>query len=564
VVSMSCVTMLYLVCGVYSAMLHSVQAMELGRIIRVDNFDSESYKELAAGYLTKFGYMTQSKSVQSSSLQSLDRAISKFQEFAGLEQSGKLTQETIQFMQMPRCGVKDIIEEDEDSPRLRLKITRSKRYALQGSRWRVRNLTYKISKYPIKSGLSKREVDETMKKAFEVWEKATDLKFEKKTSGKVHIDIRFERRSHGDDDPFDGEGGTLAHAFFPVFGGDAHFDDDEDWTVDTPRGTSLLMTASHELGHSLGLSHSNVRRSLMAPFYRGYEQDISLDSDDIRGIQALYGDNQSTTTKKNNDDGIAVRTNSVPTPTPRTTTPAAKDFDNKDLCRGNLDTMVTMKNKVTYAFNGNKYWKLTETSVEPGYPRPISEGWKGLPGNLDAAFTWTNGKTYFFKGSQYWRFSEVGRMDRGYPKDFSKGFSGVPENVDGAMVWPVNKKIYFFKGSQYWKFDPDKSPPVDVSYPRPISNWDGIPNNIDSAMQYSNGKTYFFKNGKYYRFDDEKFSLDEDANPPFPRETGFWWFGCQSNSVRLTKQSVDDANDYVIDYPNDGFDDTADVMWNAY
>ena len=83
----------------------------------MDNFDSESYKELAAGYLTKFGYMTQSKSVQSSSLQSLDRAISKFQEFAGLEQSGKLTQETIQFMQMPRCGVKDIIEEDEDSPR---------------------------------------------------------------------------------------------------------------------------------------------------------------------------------------------------------------------------------------------------------------------------------------------------------------------------------------------------------------------------------------------------------------------------------------------------------------
>jgi len=399
-----------------------------------------------------------------------------------------------------------------------------------------------------------------MKKAFGVWEKATDLKFEKKNSGKVHIDIRFERRSHGDDDPFDGEGGTLAHAFFPVFGGDAHFDDDEDWTVNTPRGTSLLMTASHELGHSLGLSHSNVRRSLMAPFYRGYEKDVKLDEDDIKGIQALYGD-QSAVTKKNTDDGIGVRSNSVPTTTTTRTTnpgPKPKDFDNKELCRGNLDTMVTVKNGITYAFHANKYWKLTETSVEPGFPRPISEGWDGLPGNLDAAFTWTNGKTYFFKGSQYWRFSEVGRMDRGYPKDFSKGFSGVPSNVDAAMVWPVNKKIYFFKGSQYWKFDPDKSPPVDISYPRPISNWEGIPNNVDSAMQYSNGKTYFFKDGRYYRFDDEKFTLDEDANPPFPRETGFWWFGCQSNSVRLTKRGEDDVNDYVIDYDSD---DISDVMW---
>ena len=125
------------------------------------------------------------------------------------------------------------------------------------------------------------------------------------------------------------------------------------------------------------------------------------------------------------------------------------------------------------------------------------------------------------------------------------------------MVWAVNKKIYFFKGSQYWKFDPEKSPPVDASYPRPISNWEGIPTNLDAAMQYSNEKTYFFKDGKYYRFDDEIFSLDQDANPSFPRETGFWWFGCQSNSVRLTKQSA--SSDYVIDYSSDGVDD---VMWN--
>ena len=81
-----------------------------------------------------------------------------------------------------------------------------------------------------------------------------------------------------------------------------------------------------------------------------------------------------------------------------------------------MDTIVTVKNDSTYAFYGNKYWKLTDTAIAPGYPRSISSDWDGMPGNLDAAFTWKNGKTYFFKGDKYWRFSEVGIMDRGYPK----------------------------------------------------------------------------------------------------------------------------------------------------
>ena len=50
-------------------------------------------------------------------------------------------------------------------------------------------------------------------------------------------------------------------------------------------GTNLLQTAAHEFGHSLGLSHSDVRSALMAPFYKGWEPNLKLDRDDIDAIQ---------------------------------------------------------------------------------------------------------------------------------------------------------------------------------------------------------------------------------------------------------------------------------------
>ncbi|XP_012278476.1 matrix metalloproteinase-14 isoform X2 [Orussus abietinus] len=457
----------------------------------------------AMRYLSQFGYLPPANPTSGGiiSEETMVRAITEFQSFAGLNVTGILDDDTAHLMSLPRCGVKDRVGPSSDG--------RSKRYALQGSRWRVKKLTYKISKYP--RILERNAVDKEIAKAFSVWSEYTDLTFTPKKSGQVHIEIRFEKGEHGDGDPFDGPGGTLAHAYFPVYGGDAHFDDSEQWTVNSYRGTNLFQVAAHEFGHSLGLSHSDIKSALMAPFYRGYDPTFTLDTDDIQGIQALYG-------SKTDDEGTGTSHRT-------TVSPSGSEEDPRLCMNPKVDTMFNSAEGHTYAFQGDHYWKLTADGVASGYPRLISNSWKGLPGNIDAAFTYKNGKTYFFKGSKYWRY--VGkRMDGSYPKDISEGFTGIPDNIDAATVWTGNGKIYFYKGTKFWRFDPAQRPPVKSTYPKLISNWEGLPDNLDAALTY-NGYTYFFKGSAYYRFNDRAFSVDV-ADPAFPRSIAYWWFGCRS------------------------------------
>lgn len=91
--------------------------------------------------------------------------------------------------------------------------------------------------------------------------------------------------------------GVLAHAYFPPVNGtsasgDVHFDNTVLW-IDDPADTSadpdidFFTVALHELGHSLGLDHSDVLGSVMEPVYAGARR--MLHADDIAGIQTIYG-----------------------------------------------------------------------------------------------------------------------------------------------------------------------------------------------------------------------------------------------------------------------------------
>ncbi|XP_023247076.1 matrilysin-like, partial [Copidosoma floridanum] len=329
----------------------------------------------AMKYLSSYGYLPQTTVVSGGiiSEQAMYQAVAAFQSFSGLNVTGLINNETASLMLMPRCGVKDKYNTGLEN--------RLKRYALQGSRWRVKKLTYKISQYP--RLLEKTLVDKEIANAFSVWSDYTDLSFTARKTGQVHIEIRFERGEHGDGDPFDGPGGTLAHAYFPVYGGDAHFDDSENWSINSFRGTNLFQVAAHEFGHSLGLSHSDVRSSLMAPFYRGYNPDFILDSDDINGIQALYGLRKDYVSTESSFHQLS------------TTVSYSSEEDLLICIDSRIDTLFNSAEGYTYVFKGNYYWKLTSNGIETGYPRLIKSSWKALPGNIDAAFTYKNNKTYF-------------------------------------------------------------------------------------------------------------------------------------------------------------------------
>jgi len=473
--------------------------------------DTISKSAWAWRYLETYGYIPD-KLASANKENILAKAIADFQSFSDINMTAALNAETLALMHRPRCGNKDM---------LKVRGGRSKRFALHGSRWQARKLLYKISSYPPSRVLSKREVDEAMEEALKVWSDVADLEFERVETGVAHIDIQFGKGEHGDDDPFDGRGGTLAHAFFPLFGGDIHFDSEERWTVKTSRGVSLAQSAAHEIGHSLGLRHSSTRSALMAPFYRGYEENIQLDRDDIRGIQELYG------AKIKAKPEIVVKSASDEERD-------SLDINNPICASRKIDVIVTDKEGRTYVFQGHEYWVLDQAGgLQPGFPRRISDDWPGIPNNLNAAFSWTNGKIYFFKGSQYWRASTDGQVDQGFPRSIDAGFPGIPDSPDAAIVWGENDKIYFFKGSRYWRLDPKNvRQPVDKSYPRNISNWAGVPNNLDTAMQYSDGQTYFFKNDKYYKFDDQTLTVQEDE-PSYPRDTRDYWFGCRKRNSPL-------------------------------
>jgi len=136
-------------------------------------------------------------------------------------------------------------------------------------------------------------------------------------------------------------------------------------------------------------------------------------------------------------------------------------------------------NNKIYMFKGDQYIRLTETQMDAGYPKPIANNWNGLPNSfeqgINAVFMHhgTN-KIYMFKDSQYIRLTSSTK-DSGYPKPIKDNFKGVPEHMEEgiqAALWRgSNDKVYLFGKpprktlTDYVRFS-NITQPIDDGYPK--------------------------------------------------------------------------------------------------
>uniref|UniRef100_A0A8K9Y3P6 Peptidase metallopeptidase domain-containing protein n=1 Tax=Oncorhynchus mykiss TaxID=8022 RepID=A0A8K9Y3P6_ONCMY len=427
---------------------------------------------LGQGYLRRFYHMSPSSGPQprnrrATTTSALGEKIREMQGFFSLKQTGRLDLQTLSVMRKHRCGVPDM-----------------ENYSFYPDqiKWKNSTITYRIDQYT--PDLTQEEVDTSFRLALKIWSDAAPLKFIKVNHDKADIILSFAKKTHGDFFPFDGPKGVLAHAFAPGedMGGDVHFDEDEIWTMGHSKlGYNLFTVAAHELGHSLGLSHSKDPSSLMYPNYNYYiGAQYTLPQDDALGIQALYGKKQDPPNlpKKCDPnfsvDAVAVFGKEImffknrfetercfKEPLDLNYSPASKlsHFMQETLkAQWHLAVLVVCFHRVPDAVkvpcvSGPKYWVVRQLKMKSHFGSIYDYGFPARVRNIDAAVHISEyGKTFFFIGHDYYRYDEHRRrMDPGFPRNIQTDWPGIGRSVDAAFE--LQGTIYLFSGTKAYNYD---------------------------------------------------------------------------------------------------------------
>ena len=198
-------------------------------------------------------------------------------------------------MMTPRCGVADIINgtnwmqsskkrHDQGHRHGSLHTVSHYEFFPGSPKWPASNVNLTYAFLPGTPADAKIPVS----KAFDKWASTTSFTFAQTQDYRnADLTVGFYWLFHGDGNPFDGPGGTIAHAYAPT-DGRLHYDAHEQWAVGAfPGAMDVESVALHEIGHLLGLGHTSVREAIMFPSISAGVTK-GLHADDIKGIKALY------------------------------------------------------------------------------------------------------------------------------------------------------------------------------------------------------------------------------------------------------------------------------------
>lgn len=470
-------------------------------------------------YLTAYGYLDPDREC---TLDDIRAALVQFQTlnlgFMGLTITGQCDNITVLVMDQPRCGCEDIVKFKKKM--MPQNLIGPQEYRLGDTKWRKKELTWSVLKYPQtthnRANLKNTDVDDAMRRALDIWAKVTKLYFRHSINDRnADIQIKFEIYRHTVSPPyydFDGKGNVLAHAFFPE-SGVVHFDDDEHFVINSDQGTELYIVAAHEFGHTLGISHSNIKEALMAPYYR-YQKDLQLHEDDIGAVQTLYGP----------PDGNIPTAPTTPAPTPRPTTSiAVPEYCNMQVqasfnVRGNI--YVFTRERVGYRRIKTFVYRVTSGGIQPASKRPIEDMFVKLstgryprpyPYRVDAAAYIPDRRYVFlFSGTRAYRYSARNNTgpfildeNDGFPKWMDvKEF---PERPRAAVAMPYsNYNAYYmliFGTTMVWDWNFYSERVGAWAYPIDVFGRN-MPQRVNGAYLQADGRNViFFKNDRFYKFD---------------------------------------------------------------
>ncbi|KAM9320062.1 matrix metalloproteinase-28 [Gastrophryne carolinensis] len=453
-------------------------------------------------YLMKYGYLQQQSHPSAAQFSS---AVRDFQQSSHLPVNGDLDEATMHQMHLPRCGMKDNSPTKWVFNKPLYANNRMKRYTTK-SKWYKHHLTYQIVNWPWY--LSRHQVRLAVKAAFELWSNVSSLTFTEAAGEPANIRLAFFDGEHNDGakHAFDGPGGALAHAFFPRRG-EAHFDNAEYWSLNG-KGRNLFVVLAHEIGHTLGLQHSNKQNALMSPYYKKLGKEYVLDFDDIVAIQKLYGAPPG---------GRMVQ---FPGKQFSTFEDWSKEAEGvKSYCQSMFDAITWDLKQTLYIFKGRHYWMVT-LDGEVSKPQLIKHKWKKLPAFIEAAaVSGFDGKFYFFKGGRCWRY--IGsRLEAGFPRKCRN--NGIPRHPDTVLYFQPLGHLIIFKREKYYVMN-EESMALEPYYPRSLQDWKGVPPSTNAALTFPNGSVYFFKGDKYWMFDQD--TLRVTASGKWVQDLA--WLKCQ-------------------------------------